>query len=94
MYRLVSVEYFMDKMNEWETAELINVLEYTDVSSWTQTRQLLSCWVDHKKVKKIQDIMRFPWDPLEERTQDQLSDEEKRAKKLRQREELRKITGF
>lgn len=94
MYKLVSVEYFMDKMEEWETAELINNLSYADAHSWEQTRLLLSCYVDHKKVKDIKDIMHFPWDPLKERTQDEMSEEEILAKKKRQREELRKITGI
>ena len=93
-YKLVSLEYFMEKLQLWEVLELYNYLEYADSNAWEQTRLILSCWVDHKKVKKVQDIMKFPWDPLRERTQDEMSEEEKIAKKRRQREELKKITGF
>lgn len=53
----------MDKMEEWEVIELYDVVNYSEYSSWEQTRLLLSCYVDHKKVKKMSDIMKFPWDP-------------------------------
>ena len=52
----------MDKMQEYEIADFYSVLDYTDYQIWEQTRLLLSCHVDHKKVKKLTDIMKFPWD--------------------------------
>lgn len=52
----------MDSMQEWEVAELYGAIEYADYHTWEQTRLLLSCHVDHKKVKKLTDIMKFPWD--------------------------------
>lgn len=52
----------MDRMQEWEVADLYGVIDYADYHTWEQTRLLLSCYVDHKKVKKLTDIMKFPWD--------------------------------
>ncbi len=56
----------MDSMPEWEVIEFYDVLNYADYCTWEQTRLLLSCYVDHKKVKKLSDIVKFPWD--EEKT--------------------------
>ena len=61
-HRLVSLEYFMDKMEEWEVVELYDVVGYAEYSSWEQTRLILSCYADTKKVKKLSDIIKFPWD--------------------------------
>lgn len=52
----------MDKMEEWELVEFFDVLDYSGFNSWEQTRMLLSCYADRKKVKKLSDIIRFPWD--------------------------------
>lgn len=52
----------MDDMQEWEVMELYDFIGYADYASWEQTRMLLSCYVDHKKIHKMSDIMKFPWD--------------------------------
>ena len=52
----------MDKMQDWEVAELYNVIPFCDYAVWESTRMLLSTQVDHKKVKKLTDIMKFAWD--------------------------------
>lgn len=52
----------MDKMEEWELLEFFDVLDYSEYISWEQTRLLLSCHADRKKVKKLTDIIEFPWD--------------------------------
>lgn len=52
----------MDKMEEWEVMEFYDVVTYSDYSAWEQTRLILSCYADHKKVKKLSDIIEFPWD--------------------------------
>ena len=52
----------MDSMAEWEVIEFYDVINYADYVTWEQTRLLLSCYVDHKKVKKLSDIIKFPWD--------------------------------
>lgn len=52
----------MDKMQDWEVAELYNVIPFCDYALWESTRMLLSTQVDHKKVKKLTDIITFAWD--------------------------------
>lgn len=54
----------MDKMQVWELNEYYDVLNYADYATWEQTRYYLACHVDHKKVKNITDIMKFPWDNI------------------------------
>lgn len=68
----------MDTMQEWEVADLYKCLDYADYHTWEQTRLLLSCYVDHKKVKKLTDIMKFPWDNEISKTNDdkEISDED------------------
>lgn len=61
-HRLVSVEYFMDKMEEWELYEFFDVLNYAESASWERLRVLLSAFADKKKVHKLTDIVKFPWD--------------------------------
>lgn len=52
----------MEKLEDWETLELINYIQFANSQEWEMTRLLLSCYVDHKKVKKLTDIIQFPWD--------------------------------
>lgn len=52
----------MDKLEEWEVLEFYDIIDYSDFASWEQTRLLMSMNVDHKKVKKLSDIIKFPWD--------------------------------
>lgn len=52
----------MDKMEEWELYEFFDVLNYADTTSWEQLRVLLSVYADKKKVHKLSDILKFPWD--------------------------------
>lgn len=80
-------EYFMDSMAEWEVIEFYDVINYADYVTWEQTRLLLSCYVDHKKVKKLSDIMKFPWDNdrIEKSSDTNISNEDiERLKKMAQ----------
>ena len=40
-YKLVSVEYFMDKLQDWEVYDIYNMLQYADSPQWEQTRYLM-----------------------------------------------------
>lgn len=78
----------MDSMTEWEVMEFFDVINYADYATWEQTRLFLSCYVDHKKVKKLSDIIKFPWDDekTHEETDKEISKEDiERLKKLSQR---------
>lgn len=54
----------MDKMEIWEINEIYHNLQYTDVSSWEQTRWLLYAiiQVNSKKKIDIKKVLQFPWD--------------------------------
>lgn len=66
----------MDKMEEWEMLELNDVVEYSGYTSWEQTRLLLSCYVDSKKVHKLSDIIKFPWDKESSSTNQEISNDD------------------
>lgn len=52
----------MDKLQDWETIEIVKYIQYAYAPQWEMTRLILSCYADHKKVKKLTDIIEFPWD--------------------------------
>lgn len=52
----------MDKMEEWELLEFFDVINYADSAPWDRLRVLLSAFSDKKKVHKLTDILKFPWD--------------------------------
>lgn len=60
----MSVEYFMDKMQEYELATVIEYIPYMDVNSWEQTRQIMYVYTQSlsKKHLKLSDILHFKWD--------------------------------
>lgn len=82
----------MDKMEEWEVVEFYNTLGYSGYFTYEQTRLLISTQVDHKKVHKLTDIMRFPWDaPDREAQYDKLTDEQKKQIRDNQRKWLQSV---
>lgn len=58
------MEYFMDKMEDWELLELFDVIQYADRNSWEQTRFIsyLIAQSNSKKKLQVKDIIQFPWD--------------------------------
>lgn len=74
----------MDIMQEWEMIEFTDVVEYAGYSSWEQTRLLISCWVNSKKVKKLSDILKFPWDSDKNNDIEISNEDINRLKKLSQ----------
>jgi len=54
----------MDKMQQWELIDFTNVVEYSNASSWEQTRSIMYiiAQVNSKKKLSIKDIMHLPWD--------------------------------
>lgn len=63
-FRVVSVEYFMDTMTEWEINDIIENLPNLDRNMWEACR--LSTWVTMRVNSTediaIQDVLRFKWD--------------------------------
>lgn len=61
-YKLLTISEFMDNIEEWEAMELVNVIEFAYTPQWEMTRLLLMPNADKKKVKKVTDLIEFPWD--------------------------------
>ena len=58
------MEYFMDKIEEWEVIELLQMLNYADRNQWDQTRCIMYVLAQANSKKKLtmKDVMEFPWD--------------------------------
>ncbi len=76
----------MDKMQPYEAAEFFRYLSYVDMNGWEQTRLLISCWVDHKNVEKLSDIIKFPWD--KDVNKDDYNEQEVTQKEAKELEKL------
>lgn len=63
-YKIVPVEYFLDKMQEWEISNIIDNIENVDRLTWEQTRLLMyiTAQVNSTKKLKVNDIIKFPWE--------------------------------
>lgn len=72
------MEYFMDKMEDWELFELFKVLQYTDRNGWEQTRFIsyLIAQTNSKKKLQVENIMKFPWDENHKDNNIEISDNE------------------
>lgn len=70
-YKVVSVNYFMDDMQMYEVFPLMTHLHLTFRQGWEQTRQLMFSTLSPylKKGKKLTDIIKFPWDKEDKKTQ-------------------------
>lgn len=73
-YKVVSVEYFMDTLQEYEIQSIIEYLEYTEYGDWNRTRFLAYCNLQKSSSKRIspQDLITFPWEK-EESSTDQIN---------------------
>ena len=69
-YKVISVEYFMDTLQEYEVQSIIENLEYTEYGDWNRTRFLAYCNIQKSSTKKIkpQDLISFPWENEDDNT--------------------------
>lgn len=72
------MDYFMDRLEDWEVTDIYNMLQYADASDWEQTRWLMYviAQVNSKKQLKVDDILKFPWDGDSTKQDTTISDEE------------------
>lgn len=63
-YRLVSYEYFLDRLQPYELPALIEALPYADRAAWEQTRLKIfsTALMFSKNQLNLQDILTFPWE--------------------------------
>lgn len=66
-FKVVSIEYFLDEMQEYEVNTIIENLPYLDRTSWEQHRFQVYSNVQMNSKKKLSptDIMKFAWDKEE-----------------------------
>lgn len=93
----MDVEYFNDRMQEYEVDFLLKSIPYADVNLWEQTRfnvysiaQMFS-----KKQLKPSDILKFEWDnTTEDKENHNITDEEiKRLTELSKQIKLNNYNG-
>ena len=65
-YKLVSYEYFMDDLKDWELELLIDNISWSTKNDWEQTRMIMyASLVPHVKkgtIKEASDILPLPTD--------------------------------
>lgn len=63
-YKLASIEYFLDYMEEYEAMDCISMLEYADRTTKELTRYQLLVSINSMSKRKWEpsEIMKLPWD--------------------------------
>ena len=61
---MVTVDYFMNQLDDWEINILIDNIPYADRNQWEMCRQqiYITAQVNSKKKLKAKDIMEFAWE--------------------------------
>lgn len=92
-YKLVSLQYFMDEMQEYEVHDMYNALKYADRGQWEMTRWLLYAiiQVNSKKKIKIEDVISFPWDSNYAPLEKEISNDDIKRLKAKSQEILKNI---
>ena len=73
-YKVVSVEYFMDSLQEYEIEPIVQNIPFIEKGDWERTRFLAYCNIQKSSSKRIspQDLIAFPWEK-EESSTDQIN---------------------
>ena len=63
-FKMVSVEYFMEKMEEWEVVEIYNVLKYSNRQMYECSRMIAYfCVIPYMKKKiPMDEFLHLPFD--------------------------------
>lgn len=93
-YKLVSLQYFMDEMTEYEIHDLYNMLKYSDLPYWEMTRWLLYAivQVNSKRKIKVEDVLKLPWDNDYKEHDKNISNNDIEKLKKKSQEILKNIT--
>lgn len=77
-YKVVSTEYFLDRMQMYEVNIYVEDIPYLDRNSWEQcrTRMYGLSQMFSKKELKPTDLLKFKWDEAEENNKTGISDED------------------
>ena len=73
-YKVVSVEYFMDSLQEYEIEPIVQNIPFIEKGDWERTRFLAYCNIQKSSSKKLKptDLISFPWEK-EESSTDQIN---------------------
>lgn len=102
-FRVVSLEYFMDKCSLWEINDIIDYLNYMDRNLWESQRlsSYITAQVNSRKKLTQQDICKFPWEDKniedfvkEDNDTTISSDDINRLKNLAQQWEQKEVESF
>ena len=65
---MVTYEYFMDKMSDYEVSLLVEEIPYVNMDWWEGIRSVVYTTAQVQSTKKIKpsDMMKFKWDDKEE----------------------------
>ena len=68
-FKMVSVEYFMEKMEEWEVVEIYNVLKYSNRQLYECSRMIAYfCVMPYMKKKvSMSEFLPLPFDEKEQK---------------------------
>lgn len=90
-YKIVSIPYFMDEMQEYEVATYIENIPYMDINEWEQVRHMIYVYAQSQSRKHLtpQDILPFKWDVENQEHNIEISDNDisrlrSKAKKIEQ----------
>lgn len=61
---MVTVEYFLDKMQPYEVSTILDYIDIADKTTWEQTRMQMYITAQVNSTKKLKptDIIPFTWD--------------------------------
>lgn len=68
-FKVTSIEYFMDSLQEYEIQDIISNLEYYERPDWERARFTAYCNLQKSSTKKINpQIIVFPWEKESDNT--------------------------
>lgn len=90
---MVSLEYFLDEMQEYEVTLISKNLAYADRTNKELSRMLMyvTAQVNSTKKLKIDDIVKFKWDDEFKNTGTKLTDEEAEELRVRASELAKRV---
>lgn len=69
-FKVTSIEYFMDTLQEYEVQTIIENLEYNERGAWERTRFQSYCNIQKSSSKRIspKDLITFTWEKESDNT--------------------------
>lgn len=70
-YKVVSIEYFMDSLQEYEIEPIVQNIPFIEKGDWERTRFLAYCNLQKSSSKRLKptDLITFPWEKEHDNTE-------------------------